>query len=1000
MDGKYSPGDIVLGNWTLVKQIGAGSYGRVYEARREEFRTVYKAAIKIITIPQNQGEITNARAEGMDDLSVTAYFRSFVEEVVREFDLMSQLKGTANIVSYEDHAVVQHKNNLGWDVIIRMELLTPMHQYPPTRQSAIKLGMDICRALELCEKLNIVHRDVKPENIFVSGMGDYKLGDFGIARTIEKTSSGLSKRGTYEYMAPEVYRGYEYGPSVDIYSLGIVLYKQLNNNRAPFLPDYPEPITFSNRESARGRRFDGEELPAPRNADGKLTEIVLKACAFNAKDRYSGPRQMRKELEAVKHISEESTVVLFEADNTTNKTSGLITEYAFPYQEIQEIVEIEEIHLTRSVFENGKSKATPVSMDDGVQNETESLFKIIEENVESASDLPEGPNIPFEQAFEVREPKKLLPKKYLLPLAAVFSLAIIAIIALVITLSSKGNAPKKDDATDEGTASSQTTSPTAPAPTGPDRPGASPNFVSDGAEGGEYDDLQLIIDDIAAATGLYNTVRSYLTVKPPVGSMTAKELRTALTENGYYTKNSPNGYQWPLAMSAGNVEMHVEYDAQTDRVTVYAGNPMTSDAILPSGTGKYNVPNIHENNDHARDYMGFGFFEFDAEGNYIKGTRTLYRTDRSYTVFEYDANDNVTSRTEGVPDDSIMIMLKSSVFKVFEETKEFSKESVYTIPTGNPDGTYTIYEYDDAGNRKNSYDYNESGEIIRQKSFEQPEADEDNASQGGARPKPPDTPDDPAPTEEVETAPILTDIAIKAKPNKLTYLVGESLDLEGLEVRAIYDDGSDKIVSISCSPPNGSNLSTAGEKTITVSYTEGDVVKTAEFTVTVNEIPKLDRIAVTPPSKTIYKLNETFDSSGMSVKAYYTDGKSETVAPPYNIAGFNSATAGEKSITVTFSDGGISKTGAFTVTVVGRFLYLDLAKTPSKKTYNVGESLDLDDMELYAVYEGVSPIRLTKGQYKTEGFDSSSTGEKMLFVVYVDGGTEHKAPFSYSVKRP
>ncbi len=60
--------------------------------------------------PQNQSEVKSARAEGMDEESVTAYFRSFVEEIVREFELMSRLKGTANVVSYEDHEVVPHED--------------------------------------------------------------------------------------------------------------------------------------------------------------------------------------------------------------------------------------------------------------------------------------------------------------------------------------------------------------------------------------------------------------------------------------------------------------------------------------------------------------------------------------------------------------------------------------------------------------------------------------------------------------------------------------------------------------------------------------------------------------------------------------------------------------------------------------------------------------------------------------------------------------------------
>ena len=159
--------------------------------------------------------------------------------------------------------------------------------------------MDICNALSLCQTRNIIHRDIKPHNIFVSRDGHFKLGDFGIARTVEKTTGGLSKKGTYTYMAPEVYREEAYRPSVDIYSLGVVLYRLLNDNRAPFLPPYPANITHADREAALSRRISGEPLPVPRNADPQLANVVLRACAFNPNQRYWSPSQMRSDLEAL-----------------------------------------------------------------------------------------------------------------------------------------------------------------------------------------------------------------------------------------------------------------------------------------------------------------------------------------------------------------------------------------------------------------------------------------------------------------------------------------------------------------------------------------------------------------------------------------------------------------------------------------------------------------------------------------------------------------------------
>ena len=265
---KYEP---IFGEWSIVREIGEGSFGKVFEIERRDFGYTYKAALKAITIPQSQSEVKSVLADGMDEQSATSYFRGFVEEMVAEFVLMSKLKGHSNIVSYEDHRVIEHTDEIGWDVFIRMELLTPLTKYAKehgiSRADVIRLGIDICSALELCRKNNIIHRDIKPENIFVSENGKFKLGDFGIAKTVEKTTGGLSKKGTYTYMAPEVYKGEAYGASVDIYSLGIVLYRFMNNNRAPFLPPYPTPIKYADRESAMNRRMDGETIPAPANAD-------------------------------------------------------------------------------------------------------------------------------------------------------------------------------------------------------------------------------------------------------------------------------------------------------------------------------------------------------------------------------------------------------------------------------------------------------------------------------------------------------------------------------------------------------------------------------------------------------------------------------------------------------------------------------------------------------------------------------------------------------------
>lgn len=295
---KYEP---LFGAWHITEQIGEGSYGRVYIIERHELGQTYRSALKAITVPGSQDEIRSSMSDGMTLEDVTGYYKNVANNIINEFILMSKLKGNSHIVSYEDHMIIEHEDDIGWDILIRMELLTPLveltSQLQMEENEVIKLGVDLCKALELCRMYDIIHRDIKPENIFIAANGDYKIGDFGVAKTIEKTKMGLSRKGTYLYMAPEIYSSRPYGPTVDIYSLGIVMYKLLNENRLPFLPEYPKPIAPVDKEEALHKRLRGDNIPEPKNGSRKLRQIVLKSCAYKPEERYSSAEEMRRDLE-------------------------------------------------------------------------------------------------------------------------------------------------------------------------------------------------------------------------------------------------------------------------------------------------------------------------------------------------------------------------------------------------------------------------------------------------------------------------------------------------------------------------------------------------------------------------------------------------------------------------------------------------------------------------------------------------------------------------------
>ena len=173
------------------------------------------------------------------------------------------------------------------------------------------MGVHLCRALELCQRHNIIHRDVKSENIFISADGNYKLGDFGVARTVLASSGALTQVGSPSYMAPEMFQaGKTYNASVDTYALGLVLYRCLNEGRLPFYPPYPQPLTPEDRNMAEGKRLSGLELPRAVNATAALDAILRKACAPDPAGRFASPTEMRLALEKLLNAPESRTMIL------------------------------------------------------------------------------------------------------------------------------------------------------------------------------------------------------------------------------------------------------------------------------------------------------------------------------------------------------------------------------------------------------------------------------------------------------------------------------------------------------------------------------------------------------------------------------------------------------------------------------------------------------------------------------------------------------------------
>ena len=295
---KYQP---LWNKWYIESLIGKGNYGSVYKITRKDLSGNYVSAVKIISVPSEK-QYREARASfGNDEAAIRSYFSGIMKKFADEIKVLCSLAGNTNIIDYQDHDIIEKKDKSGWDILIRMEYSTPLSKHVEGRQlsweEAVRIGIDICSALELCSKKGIIHRDVKDENIFVNKDGVFKLGDFGIARQLSAGSKAGTFAGTPLYMAPEVYKEEKYNAAVDIYSLGIVLYKLLNNGRIPFLK--PGQTNEGYITDALNKRMLGEKLPIPVNADDKLGQLILKACAYRAEDRYTSATEMKEALENV-----------------------------------------------------------------------------------------------------------------------------------------------------------------------------------------------------------------------------------------------------------------------------------------------------------------------------------------------------------------------------------------------------------------------------------------------------------------------------------------------------------------------------------------------------------------------------------------------------------------------------------------------------------------------------------------------------------------------------
>ncbi|QRK05373.1 protein kinase [Archangium violaceum] len=259
-------------------------------------------------------EVFTAKAFGVEGFERILAIKKILPTMAEDDEFITMFIDEARISVQLNHANIVHIHELGkhedtyfiaMEYVSGRDLRTLLERYRrrkeimPTAQ-AVFVASKICEGLDYAHRkkdargqdLNIIHRDISPQNILISYEGEVKLIDFGIAKAAnrsQKTQAGILK-GKFGYMSPEQVRGLPIDRRSDIFAVGVILYEMLTGERL-----FVGESDFSTLEKVRNA-----DVPTPRqfnpNVPVGLEKVMLKALARDAEERYQWASDLQEDL--------------------------------------------------------------------------------------------------------------------------------------------------------------------------------------------------------------------------------------------------------------------------------------------------------------------------------------------------------------------------------------------------------------------------------------------------------------------------------------------------------------------------------------------------------------------------------------------------------------------------------------------------------------------------------------------------------------------------------
>lgn len=404
-------GMFIAERYEILERIGSGGMSDVYKAKCHKLNRY--VAIKVL------------KPEYSEDKTFVSKFKA---EAQAAAGLMH-----ANIVNVYD---VGEENGIYYIVMELVEGIT-LKKYIEKKgvlgvREAVSIAIQVAQGIDAAHKHNIVHRDIKPQNIIISKEGKVKVTDFGIARAASSNTINSSVMGSVHYISPEQARGGYSDEKSDIYSFGITLYEMLTG-KVPFEGDTTVAIALQHIQ---------DEIVSPRQYVPEIPvsveKIVLKCTQKRTERRYQNMTDLIADLKR-SLVTPDEDFVTIGAPLASDAPTKLITP-----DEVNEIAE------KSSAVKAEDIEATPI----GEVNKKNSLGEAAEEDdIDEDGDDDNLDDIDGddEELDEDEAGNKKTIDKVITILAISVAVAIVAILAILITKIAKnfgsGSSGKKNDPT-------------------------------------------------------------------------------------------------------------------------------------------------------------------------------------------------------------------------------------------------------------------------------------------------------------------------------------------------------------------------------------------------------------------------------------------------------------------------------------------------------------------------------------------------------------------------